>query len=224
MQSGLFAVLKGHTVKNFTSLVLSIFFTAAFSASVFAAEGETLQHDAKETWGWRTAMISSLILTLAANPFDADEYSIAMMHSEADVAGFKVGFRWFPESDLAFLSGTNFTHYYHLAYNYWQSLDVSGQEGVNNVVELSPIFRYNISKDNWFSFIETSVGISVFSRSSMNEKQFSTNFQFANMLAVGGYISEKASWNLQLQHYSNNSIKLPNNGINFYNFGISYKY
>lgn len=204
--------------------MLSLCFVAAFSASAIAAEGGTLKNDGKETWGWRTAMITSMFLTLASNPFHADEYTITLMHSDADIAGFKVGFRWFPEGGMAFLEGTNFSHHYHVAYNYWQSLDISGQEGVNNVLELSPIFRYNFNEAGLFSFIETSVGISLFSRTEMNEKEFSTHFQFANMLAVGGYISEKASWNLQLQHYSNNSIKLPNNGVNFYNLGISYKY
>ncbi len=211
-------------MKKIYTLVLSVCFTVTFSVSVLGAEGGTLKDDGKETWGWRTAMISSMFLTLAANPFHADEYSITLMHSDANVGGFKVGFRWFPEGGMAFLEGTNFQHYYHLAYNYWQSLELNGQEGVNNALELSPIFRYNLSKGSFFGFVETSVGVSLFSRTELNRKQFSTNFQFASMLAVGGNITEKASWNLQLQHYSNNSIELPNNGINFYNLGISYKY
>jgi len=194
------------------------------SGSALAAEGGTLKNDSKETWGWRTAMITSLVLSLASNPFEADEYTLTLMGSDVNVAGFKVGYRWFPESNMAFLEGTNFSHYYHVAYNYWQNLDEPGQAGVNNVLELSPIFRYNFSRKNMLSYIETSVGISVFSKTTLNEKVFSTHFQFANMLAVGGYITENATWNLQLQHYSNNSIKLPNNGINFYNFGFSYSY
>lgn len=211
-------------MKKVVSLIICFIFTLICSFSVNAAEGGTLKDDKKETWGWRTAMVTSLFLTLASNPFHADEYSITTMHSASNMAGFKVGFRWFPESKMAFLEGTNFKHYYHLAYNYWQSMDVSGQEGVNNVLELSPIFRYNFQDHSLFSYIETSVGISLFSRTELNDRQLSTHFQFANMLAIGGYISSKASWNLQLQHYSNNSIKLPNNGINFYNLGISYKY
>ena len=194
------------------------------SSSVLAAESGTLKDDPKETWGWRTAMITSLVLTLAANPFHADEYSLTLMHSDANVGGFKAGFRWFPEGKLAFLEGTNFKHYYHVAYNYWQSLNINGQEGVNNVLELSPIFRYSFNDNAWLSFVETSAGISLFARTELNDRKFSTHFQFSNMLALGGYITEKASWNIQLQHYSNNSIKLPNNGINFYNFGISYRY
>ena len=211
-------------MKQLIKFIFTFCFTLMFCASVLSAEGGTLKEDSKETWGWRTAMITSLFLTLASNPFHADEYSITLMHSEADVAGFKVGFRWFPESKMAFLEGSNFSHYYHLAYNYWQSLDVSGQEGVNNVLELSPIFRYTFSDSAWLGFVETSVGISLFSQTELNERELSTHFQFANMLAFGGAISSNATWNIQLQHYSNNSIKLPNNGINFYNLGFSYKY
>lgn len=211
-------------MKILNKFLIGLCLVLSVNAMVYGAAGTTLKSDKKETWGWRTAMMSSLLLSLASNPFHASEYSVTLMNSESDVSGFKVGFRWFPENKMAFLEGTNFKHYYHVAYNYWQSLTIHGQEGVNNVVELSPIFRYNFNERDWLSYVETSVGISFFSRSELNERQFSTHFQFANMLAIGGYITNDASWNLQLQHYSNNSIKLPNNGINFYNFGFSYRY
>ena len=195
----------------------------SLSSQTWAEGGETLDSDPMETWGWRAAMITSLALTLASNPLNADEYSVTTM-ANGETAGIKVGFRWHPESEMALLKDTNFSHYYHFGYNYWQSLDTSGQEGVNNVLEFIPVFRYSWAKQEFFSYAETSVGLSVFSRTELDDRQFSTNFQFANGLAVGGFISAKTSWSLQLQHYSNNSIKLPNNGINFYNLNIAYRY
>lgn len=189
----------------------------------FADEGETLKSDSKETWGWRAAMITSLMMTLGTNPLGADESSVSLMQNP-DVAGLKVGFRWHEEETIAHLLGADVTHYYLLAYNYWQSLDIEGQKGVNNVLEFIPVFRFNYSRLNLLSFMETSVGVSVFSRTSLNQKTFSTNFQFANSLAFGGYFTPQSSWSLQLQHYSNNSIKLPNNGINFYNLNFAYRF
>ena len=203
------------------SLALLIVF--CFNSQSFAAGGETLDADPMETWGWRAAMITSLALTLASNPLNADEYSVTMM-GNSDAAGIKVGFRWHPESEMALLKDTNFSHYYHFGYNYWQSLETGGQEGVNNVLEFIPVFRYSWAKEDFFSYAETSVGFSVLARTEMDDRQFSTNFQFANGLAVGGFLSPKTSWSLQLQHYSNNSIKLPNNGINWYNLNIAYRY
>ncbi|WP_396588575.1 acyloxyacyl hydrolase [Bermanella sp. R86510] len=198
-------------------------FVVFFSLVTSADQGETLENDSKETWGWRTAMITSLALTLATNPLDADEFSVTTMSGE-DVAGIKAGFRWHQPERLMTIGGLNLTHYYHFGYNYWQSLDVDGQEGVNNVLEFIPVFRFSGDDQGFLDYFETSVGVSVFSRSSLNDKQFSTNFQFANTLAVGGYVMPKLSWSLQLQHYSNNSIKLPNNGINFYNLTLAYRY
>ena len=200
-------------------LLLSLFFLS----SVYAAGGEGLKNDPAETWGWRTAMATSLVLTLLANPLHADEYSVSLMNAE-DVAGFKVGFRWHASGDMGLLKDTGFSHYYHLGYNYWQSTTVGGQEGVNNVLEFIPVFRYSWDYSDVLSYVETSVGLSVFSRSELNDRVFSTNFQFANGLAFGGYMTPQATWSLQLQHYSNNSIKLPNNGINFFNLNFAYRY
>ncbi|MFY0641542.1 MAG: acyloxyacyl hydrolase [Bermanella sp.] len=199
--------------------LLSIFIV---TPSVLAA-GDTLKSDPKETWGWRTAMITSLMLTLGTNPLGADEYNITPM-SSTDVAGLKLGFRWHPGDVIGHLAGSEITHYYLFAYNYWQSTVVDGQEGVVNGLEFIPVFRLNWSYSNLLSFVETSVGASVLSQTQINDRQLSTNFQFSNSLAFGGYFTPQSTWTLQLQHYSNNSIKLPNNGINFYNLNFAFRY
>lgn len=195
-----------------------------FSQMAFSAEDD-LTDESKETWGWRTALFSSLFLSMAMNPLGADENNMSiMMSEEEDVAAVKFGFKWHNE-DISFdLFGAEVTHYYLVGYSYWQSLDIEGQEGVINALEFVPVFRFNWSYSNWLSYLETSVGLSVLSKSRINDKRFSTNFQFTDSLAIGGYLTEKSTWSLQLQHYSNNSIKLPNNGINFYNFNYSYRY
>jgi len=202
---------------------LIVLLSLSYGPLAIAAGGEGLKNDPVETWGWRTAMATSLVLTLLANPLHADEYSLSLMNAD-NVAGIKVGFRWHASGDMALLKDTGFSHYYHLGYNYWQSTIVGGQEGVNNVLEFVPVFRYSWNYADFLSYVETSVGLSVFSRTELNDRQFSTNFQFANGLAFGGYISQQTTWSFQLQHYSNNSIKLPNNGINFFNLNIAYRY
>ncbi len=203
--------------------ILFLSISIVLANPLWAAEGDSLKSDPGETWGWRSAMLTSLALTLMTNPVHADETSISFM-SAPDVMGFKAAFRWHPDQTLAYFGSVRLNHYYLVGYNYWQSTEVSGQEGVVNALEFIPVFRFNWGPKDIFSFAETSVGVSVLSRSELNDRQFSTNFQFANSLAVGGYFSQQASWSLQLQHYSNNSIKLPNNGINFYNLNFAYQY
>ncbi len=204
--------------------IITMLFIFCLATPVMAAqEGESLHKDPVETWGWRTAMLTSLMLTMLSNPLHADEVSGSLM-SGPDVVGFKMAFRWHPKEVIAHFGDIRLNHYYLVGYNYWQSISVQGQEGVLNGLEFIPVFRFNWGEKGLFSFAETSVGASVFSRTELNDRQFSTNFQFSNSLAVGGYFSQKISWSLQLQHYSNNSIKLPNNGINFYNLNIAYIY
>ena len=203
--------------------IIIILLTLCLASPAMAEQGDSLNKDPMETWGWRAAMLTSLALTMMSNPLGADEVSGSLM-SGPSVAGFKMAFRWHPEETIASFGDVRLNHDYLVGYNYWQSLNVDGQEGVVNVVEMIPVFRFNWGEEGLFSFAETSVGISVLSRTELDGRQFSTNFQFANSLAVGGFFSEKTSWSLQLQHYSNNSIKLPNNGINFYNLNIAYRY
>ena len=52
-------------------VVVTLVLSLAMSSAVFADEGETLKSDSKETWGWRAAMITSLMLSLGTNPLDA---------------------------------------------------------------------------------------------------------------------------------------------------------
>ncbi len=203
--------------------IFVLLFILLSTSLAFAKDGETLTSDSKETWGWRTAMITSVMLTLATNPLGADEFNVTPMRS-TDLAGMKLGFRWHSNDVVGHLAGAEITHYYLFAYNYWQSTVVGGQKGVVNGLEFIPVFRFNWSYNNLLSFIETSVGASVLSRTEIGNRQLSTNFQFSDSLAFGGYFTPQSSWVFQLQHYSNNSIKLPNNGINFYNLNFAFRY
>lgn len=207
-------------------MLRTILFSFTLSlAPITNAAVDDIADESNETWGWRAALFSSLFLSLAMNPLGADEMNASlMMAEEEDVAAAKFGFKWHHDDLRLNLFGAEVSHYYLLGYSYWQSLDIEGQEGVVNAIEFVPVFRFNWSYSNWLSYLETSVGLSVLSRSSINDKRFSTNFQFTDSLAVGGYFSPQATWSLQLQHFSNNSIKLPNNGINFYNFNFGYRY
>lgn len=156
------------------------------------AAGENLKNDPAETWGWRTAMITSVMLTLATNPLHAEEYSVSLMEAK-DIAGIKLGFRFHPDDELLSFAGMRLNHYYLVAYNYWQETNVNGQEGVMNALEFVPVFRLNWGNRGWLSFAETSVGVSAFSRTEYASKQFSTNFQFSNSLAIGGFIRDRKS-------------------------------
>lgn len=190
-----------------------------FSMSVFAESREQQQD---ESWGWKAAVVSSVLLTVATNPIHADKGGMAFQTSN-DVGALKMMFRWHPEDALAYVGDLRISNYLHLAYAKWQSYEDSTQVGANNVLEFIPTFRIGWSPNSWLSYVETSIGVALFSSTEINDRQFGSAFQFTDSMAFGGYAGNW-DWSFQFQHYSNNSIQLPNNGINFYNLNLTYQY
>lgn len=200
--------------------VIAIAFLIVLKTSMAHAEPQEQQQD--ESAGWKAAVVGSLLLTLATNPLHADSGGMAYMQA-TDAGALKMLFRWHPEEAAGQLGPIRITNYLQVAYSKWQSFEDSTQKGSNNVLEAIPIFRLGWSEESVLSYVETSVGIALFSTTELNDRRFGSNFQFTDSIAFGGYL-DQWDWSFQFQHYSNNSISLPNNGINFYTFNVAYHY
>lgn len=186
------------------------------------AQAEPRDQQQDESWGWKAAVVTSVLLTVATNPVHADKGGMAIQTS-SDAGSLKMMFRWHPEEALANVGNVRISNYLHAAYAKWQSYDDGTQEGANNVLEFIPTFRIGWSQNSFLSYVETSIGVALFSSTEINDRNFGSNFQFTDSMAFGGYV-DRWDWSFQFQHYSNNSIELPNNGINFYNFNLVYMY
>ena len=108
----------------------------------------------------------------------------------------------FFESDMGYLSG-----YFDLGFS-----QVEYSQNVY-VVSLNPIFAYYFNtQSEYMPYIYGGIGAAYISRTSVNEKSFSTAFQFEDQIGVG--IKTKAfDINLGYIHYSNADIKEPNAGM-----------
>jgi len=180
------------------------------------AQAESRDQQQDESWGWKAAVVTSVLLTVATNPVHADKGGMAFQTS-SDAGSLKMMFRWHPEEALANVGNLRISNYLHAAYAKWQSYDDGTQEGANNVLEFIPTFRIGWSQNSFLSYVETSIGVALFSSTEINDRNFGSNFQFTDSMAFGGYV-DRWDWSFQFQHYSNNYIELPNNGINLYNF------
>ena len=121
--------------------------------------------------------------------------------------------RWF-ESSVGYLSG-----YWEGSLNYWNGY------GVDNFgVALSPVFAYyfNLS-DTLHPYLEGGIGASLFSETKMGPRDLSTHFLFEDRLGVG---LRMGRWDFAFRymHYSNASIKQPNDGIDIFIGSISYRF
>jgi lipid A 3-O-deacylase len=132
-----------------------------------------------------------------------------------------VGFRkqfgdhWL-ESKVGYLSG-----YHEISLNYWKHKSESVKQGA-----YSPVFTYVFAGPTSFIFpyIEGGIGVSFISEKMISGRDLSTYFQFEDRIGVGLKLGRQHKHEVTFKyvHYSNASIKQPNDGID--SFLISYSY
>jgi lipid A 3-O-deacylase len=127
--------------------------------------------------------------------------------------------RWFQGSDWH-LGG-----YWELGLGYWRADAAPGQNDDIAEIGLTPVFR--IQRNSLTGpYGELGIGAHLLSRTQIADKRFSTKFQFGDHVGVGYRFGEKGAWDLgyRFQHLSNGSIKKPNDGINFHQVRLQYRF
>ncbi len=181
------------------------------------------------SWAWRAASAMTISLFYATNITGADRM-IAGYGSGENVNAVRLGAQWDWNDDLLEVFGFNLGTFWQLDYSKWQSTIDSSQMGANNTLGLTPVFRFTRSfgagDHPTKVYLDTSLGVYLFSSTQVNDSKFGSNFQFSDSLAMGAYFGEKNQWTVgyKFQHYSNGSVKLPNNGINLNFLTVSYEY
>jgi lipid A 3-O-deacylase len=65
-------------------------------------------------------------------------------------------------------------------------------------------------------YAEAGLGVSLFSRDRLGDKDFSTRFQFSEHVGLGVEFAERWFAGLQYSHYSNADIETPNDGLDLH--------
>ena len=101
--------------------------------------------------------------------------------------------------------------------SHWSADTGAGREGLTQV-GLLPLLRYNFARGTGSWFAEAGIGISAMDQTYRTEdKQFSSRFNFVDVLGVGRSFGAqgRSELGLRLSHVSNAGIKKPNPGENF---------
>lgn len=101
--------------------------------------------------------------------------------------------------------------------SYWSGRGATGRQGFTQV-GVVPMLRYRFSRGRSDWFLEAGIGVSGMDSLYRNtDKQFSSSFNFVDVLALGRSFGEGRRQELSLRatHYSNAGIKRPNPGENF---------
>lgn len=178
-----------------------------------------------ESTTWKAVVASSISLIYITNPLNADRMFFESGGGESVVV-VRGGAQWdWRENILTFL-GFDLSTILQVDFSSWQSTKDSTQEGANNSLGFNPIFRFERQIDKGVFYLDTSVGLALISSTQINSSDFGSNFQFSGLLGIGALLGNRLEWSVgyKFNHFSNNSISLPNNGINFHMISISYKY
>ena len=115
--------------------------------------------------------------------------------------------RWF-ETGMGFLSG-----YFELSCNRWEK---SGEK--THGIALSPVFAYYFdtggSRDIT-PYVEGGIGAACIDDYKMAGRNLSSNLQFEDRISLG-VIIDQIDIKLGYMHYSNASVKFPNDGIDIW--------
>lgn len=111
--------------------------------------------------------------------------------------------KWF-ENKTGYVQG-----YFELSYNRWEH----GDEDVN-AVAFSPVFQYVFHAGNstWYPYIEAGIGVACLDDYLINFRNLSSKFQFEDRAGAGIRI-KNVDISFRYLHYSNASLKEPNDGI-----------
>ncbi|MDC0932716.1 acyloxyacyl hydrolase [Arcobacteraceae bacterium] len=110
--------------------------------------------------------------------------------------------------------------FYDLSLNKWDY-----KESQIYGLAFSPVFEYYFKTKikDLSPFIHAGIGVTYISKTSADNKQYSTHFQFEDRIGLG-VLYKKHKLSFDYFHYSNGSIKEPNDGIDIILINYMYKF
>lgn len=134
--------------------------------------------------------------------------------AEHDTATVAVGVFW-PWSWRRAAWGGEFSGSTEAFVSHWRSLDVGGRRSHSTVAAVVPLLRYrpDAGRSPWF--VEGGIGLSLGDQRYRTPfKEFSTRWNFYDVLAVGRDLGQGRELSLRVAHLSNGSARQPNPGEN----------
>lgn len=204
--------------------LLVLLLISLFCSSTAFGYSANMADDTAEHHFWRLITISSISLIYATNLLNADWAGIEYGRGE-HVEFTRGNFRWKFRDKALHADWVNVDILWQGTLLKWQSTIDDSQEQANNVVSTGPVFRVTFPKP-WLPFFETSICPAVFSNNKVNDKEFGSHVQFEDTLTMGWRFGKDDKFELagKFMHFSSNSLSTPNEGINFWLGGLTYKY
>jgi len=150
-----------------------------------------------------------------------DGTTLSIGESRDGIKVYRLGLRKDFDSKWAQTSVGYFSGYYELSINYFKGKTNHNKTNVG--VALSPVFGYYFDFGKFKPYVEAGIGLSVFNHTWIDNRNLSTHFLFEDRIGIGARVGN-FDFSFRFMHYSNASIKAPNDGIDIWIGSIAYKF
>lgn len=172
------------------------------------------------------ALVSSALLCAAPAAFAFDSISFEAGGGE-DVKMVRLGMQWKWERQWWRSNGTHVGGYWDASIAQWRGdrfRNIPGATQNITAIGITPVFRFQKDSGKGL-YAEAGIGLNLLSDLYDNSgRQLSTRFEFGDHIAVGYVFNNNLDLKLKIQHFSNGSIKKPNDGVNFAILSASYPF
>jgi len=140
-----------------------------------------------------------------------DGVAVEMGRGDDQTNAIRLAGTWQWRKERLLDRGWRLSGYWEVSLGAWENSDDSTSD-----FALTPVFRFEHHGEH-VVYVEAAIGFHILSQHISASRQFSTNFQFGDHVALGFRFGSHRRYDLgvRLQHISNGSIQEPNPGINF---------
>ena len=175
---------------------------------------------------WKAACCAGLLFGFCSSAYAADSVSLELGKGNGTRLT-RIGVQWTWDRVWRKRNNTHIGAYWDV--NLAQLRSDRFQNQASRMQRLTalgvtPVFR--LQNENLTGLYgEAGVGLALLSDLyDNNGHRLSTSFQFASQLGIGYVFRNGVDLGLKIQHFSNGSIKKPNNGVNFVVARVSYRF
>ena len=158
-----------------------------------------------------TLFVMGLMLFYSTAMAESSGYGLSFGYGEADpdINIYRLGLKKDFSSQWLKTTAGYFSGYFELSFNHWEH----NNDDINGVA-FSPVFVYYLADESKLvrPYIEGGIGVAYIDKYHIAGRNLSTNFQFEDRIGIGARIGF-FDLNFRYMHYSNASIKEPNQGI-----------
>ena len=145
----------------------------------------------------------------------------------SNVKMLRLGMQWKWDRQWWRSNGSHLGGYWDATIAQWRGIRFQNMPGATQSITsigITPVLR--LQKDSGKGlYAEAGIGVHLLSELYDNGgRQLSTRFQFGDHLAIGYVFRNDLDLKLKLQHYSNGSLKKPNDGVNFAIISANYRF